>query len=278
MMNKNNMKTKIVLGLIMVLFASLVNAQDKGEINIPLSSPGGEGSLYVNVKHGNIKVTGTNRQDILIQYEAMKSNKDDCDHCDDDKEKDGLKRVSNGAVDLEAREDDNKVRITSDSWNKGLSLTIEVPNNFDLDLNGYNGGDINVNNIKGEVSLQNYNGSISALGISGSVSANTYNGEIIVTLNQVTAGVPMSFNTYNGDVDITFPSTMKGSLKMKTSRGEILSGFEMEVSKTEPIKKTDSKSGTYKVYLDDWVRADINGGGPEIVMKTYNDDIYIRKK
>ena len=88
----------------------------------------------------------------------------------------------------------------------------------------------------------------------------------------------MSFNTYNGDVDVTFPGSMKGSFKLKTSRGEILSGFDMAITKSEPIKKTNTKSGTYKVSLDDWVRGDVNGGGPEIVMKTYNNDIYIRKK
>lgn len=277
MINCKIMKTNIVLIIIIALLGTVANGQNSGEMNIPLSSPSQKGELYVNIKRGHIKVVGTNRQDVLINYEAMESNKD-CDSCDDDKNEDGLKRIGSGAVDLEAYESDNKVRVNSDSWNKGLSLIIQVPLNFDLDLNGYNGGDIIVENITGQVSLQNYNGSITANGISGSVSANTYNGEIRVVLYKVTDGVPMAFNTYNGNVDVTFPPSMKGSFKMKTSRGEILSGFDMKVAKAEPVKKTDTKSGTYKVYLDDWVRGDINGGGVEIVMKTYNDDIYIRKK
>ncbi|MDH5367861.1 MAG: DUF4097 family beta strand repeat-containing protein [Cyclobacteriaceae bacterium] len=272
------MKTNIFLGLIMMFLSGIINAQNKGEINVSLSNPDSKGSLYVNIKRANIKVQGTNRQDVLIQYEPM-ALAEDCDSCDDDrnKRKSELERISNNAVALEAVEDNNKVRISSDSWNKGFSLIIQVPRNFDLDINGYDGGDILVENVKGEVALQNYNGKISAIGISGSVSANTYNGKIIVTLKEVTLGVPMAFNTYNGDVDVTFPKSMKGSFKLKTSRGSILSAFDMEMRKPEPVEKTKNKSDTYKVYLNDWVKADLNGGGPEIVMKTYNNDIYIRK-
>jgi hypothetical protein len=33
-----------------------------------------------------------------------------------------------------------------------------------------------------------------------------------------------------------------------------------------------------KVVVNEWVKADINGGGPEFSMKNYNGDILIRKK
>ena len=88
----------------------------------------------------------------------------------------------------------------------------------------------------------------------------------------------MSFTTFNGDVDLTFPATLKATLKMKTEQGEILSGFDMNMIKTGPIQKKDTKSGTYKVVIDEWVKGDINGGGAEFTMKNYNGDIIIRKK
>ena len=95
---------------------------------------------------------------------------------------------------------------------------------------------------------------------------------------KVTNDIPMSFNTYNGDVDITLPASVKASLKLRSSRGEVYTGFDVVMSKAPPVKKTESESGTYKVYLDNWVKGDINGGGPEFTMKNYNGDIYIRKK
>lgn len=266
-------KTIMYMALALITAVGASFAQDKGQIVIPLSNPGSKGQLDVDVKRGSIIVKGTNRQDVLINYEALESK-----HEDKNKTKNGLQRISSGSIDLEAGENGNKVSIDSDSWNKGVTLTIEVPQNFDLNLDTYNGGDISVENITGEVILENYNGEISAKGISGSVSANTYNGEITIELLKVTANTPMSFTTYNGDVDITFPPSFKADLKLKTSGGEIYSGFEMAVTKTNPVKKTETKSGTYKVYLDDWVRGTINGGGPEVVMKNYNGDIYIRKQ
>ncbi|MEQ8424791.1 MAG: DUF4097 family beta strand repeat-containing protein, partial [Cyclobacteriaceae bacterium] len=124
----------------------------------------------------------------------------------------------------------------------------------------------------------NYNGEITARNISGSVVASTYNGDIKITFDKVNEGTPMSYSTYNGDIDITFPSAFKGTLKLKTERGEIFSGFDVNLVKSGPIQKKEVKSGTYRVVIDDWVRGDVNGGGPEFTMKNYNGDILIRKK
>jgi hypothetical protein len=65
---------------------------------------------------------------------------------------------------------------------------------------------------------------------------------------------------------------------MKTQQGEILSGFDMNVTRSGPVQKKDTKSGTYKVTIDDWVKGDVNGGGAEITLKNYNGDIILRKK
>ena len=65
---------------------------------------------------------------------------------------------------------------------------------------------------------------------------------------------------------------------MKTKQGEIYSGFDAQIQKASPVAKSESKTGIYKVTLDDWVKAEVNGGGPEISVQTYNGDIYLRKK
>ncbi len=65
---------------------------------------------------------------------------------------------------------------------------------------------------------------------------------------------------------------------MKSERGEIYTDFDVNLQKSGPVKKTETKSGTYKVTVDEWVRGDINGGGPEVVLKNYNGDMKIRKK
>lgn len=52
----------------------------------------------------------------------------------------------------------------------------------------------------------------------------------------------------------------------------------MNLIKSGPIQKKETKSGTYKVVIDEWVKGDVNGGGPEFTMKNYNGDIIVRKK
>lgn len=266
--------SKIIATLSFLLFAVSSMAQNAGEFPVPLSDPGKRGKLKAHLNSGSITVKGTARKDILVKYSSPK----DEDHDKNDNGRDGLKRISSGTMDLEVSENGNVVKAESDSWNNQINLEIEVPSGFDLEIKTYNDGDLFVYGVLGEVVLTNYNGEITAENISGSVVASTYNGEIKVTFDKVTEGTPMSFSTFNGDIDLTFPATIKASLKMKTERGEVLSDFDMALLKSGPIQKKDVNSGVYKVKIDDWVKGDINGGGPEFTMKNYNGDIKIRKR
>jgi len=261
----------------LVLFTAAAYAQESGEIPVPLSDPGKKGKLRVHINYGSITVKGTARKDILVKYSTAKDRNDE-DHHDERGNKAGLKRIGGGTLDLEISENSNAVKVTSDSWSNKLNLTLEVPNTMDLQLHTYNDGDIYISNIVGEIELTNYNGEITAENVSGSVVATTYNGEIKASFDKVTEGAPMSFVTYNGDVDLTFPASLKASLKMKTQQGEIMTGFDVKLSAAAPVQKSDTKGGTYKVTLDEWVRGDVGGGGPEFIMRNYNGDILVRKK
>lgn len=275
----------VTIGLILIT-TSITNAQGTNEFAVPLTDPSKRGKLKAHLNYGSITIKGTARKDVLVRYKTEEEHDEDDDkhqgrHDDDEdkpKSKDGMKRISGGGMDLEASESNNYVRVQSDSWNNKMNLEIEVPSGFDLEAHTYNDGDLMVTNIQGEVALTNYNGEITALNISGSVIATTYNGEIKVTFDKVSEATPMSYSTYNGDIDITFPAATKASFKMKTEQGEIYTGFDMNITSTGPKQVQDKKSGTFRVIIDDWKKGDINGGGPEITLKNYNGDIYIRKK
>ncbi|TRX56017.1 DUF4097 domain-containing protein [Fulvivirga sp. M361] len=252
-------------------------SQDNGEFTVPFTDPGKRGKIKVDIRKGSIDVIGSERKDILIRYSPAKykykvKNKEK----EKAKEKDGLKRISSGLTNLEVSEKNNYINVESDSWEKGIDLVFEVPKNIDLHVETYQYGDIFIKNIAGEVVADNYNGKIKAETISGSLVANTYNGSIKATFITVKPDTPMAFTTYNGDVDLSLPADFKASLKMKTSQGEIYSGFDFSAKETNRLKE-EKKSGTYKIYLEDWVRGDVNGGGPEIMIKNYNGDIYLRK-
>jgi len=281
----------ITLGLILIS-NSVVTAQSSNEFVVPLTNPAKKGKLKAHLNKGSITVKGTARKDVLVKYMIVDED-EDCDDCDENhnnnhngshneddrqKSKTGMKKIGGGGMDLEVVETDNYVKVESGSWNNKLNLEIEVPSGFDLEVHTYNDGDLMVANIQGELELTNFNGEITALNISGSAIATTYNGEIRITFDKVTENAPMSYSTYNGDIDITFPSTLKASFKMKTEQGEIYTDFDMNMESTGPVPVTEKKSNVYKVTIDDWKRATLNGGGPDITMKNYHGDIYIRKK
>lgn len=267
--------TLVSLGLLLIT-TSITSAQTaaSNEFTVPLGEPGKKGKLKAQINFGSISVKGTARKDILVKYTAPNNEEQD----KKTSTKDGMRRIGGGGMDLEVSVSGNTVKVGSDSWNNKLNLEIEIPSNMDLEVKTYNDGDLMVTNVQGELELTNYNGEITALNISGSVVATTYNGDVKVTFDKVTDGTPMSYSTYNGNIDLTFPTTLKATFKMKTEQGDIYSNFEVDFKSTGPVQKSDTKSGVYKVIVDEWKRGDVNGGGPEITMKNYNGDIYVRRK
>jgi len=285
----------MTLGLTMMT-SSIAWAQGGEEFTVPLSDPAKRGKLKAHLNYGSITVKGTARKDVLVRYKNAEDEEEETEEDEHDRDhnrqenrnnnanvnrdhpKTGLRKISGGGLDLEVTETSNLVKVTSDSWNTKINLEIEVPSGFDLDVHTYNDGDLMITNIQGQLELTNFNGAITALNISGSVVATTYNDEIRVTFDKITEGTPMSYSTFNGDIDVTFPATLKATVKLKTEQGDIYSNFDVDFKSSGPVQKQDSKSGVYKVTIDEWKRGEINGGGPEITMRNYNGDIYLRKK
>lgn len=275
---KQAMKPNYIITLL-TLLTTILFAQNDGDFTVPLSDPSKAGKLYVNIKNGSVIIKGTARKDVLVKY--TKVNEDDNNrnaNNDNDRNREGLKRISGGALDIEASEYQNTVKIVSENWNDGLTLTIEIPTNMNVEAMAYNDGEVEISNISGNLELTNYNGGITATNISGTVVAQTYNGDIKISFDKITPDTPMSFVNYNGDIDVTYPASLKATMKVKTKQGEIYTAFDGAVQKSNPVTKSDSKTGVYKVNIDDWTKIDINGGGPEFTMKSYNGDLYIRKK
>ncbi|MFK8009014.1 MAG: hypothetical protein AB8H03_21810 [Saprospiraceae bacterium] len=260
-----------VITLLFLSSAMTIFAQDFEEINVPLSNPNEKGFLKVEIHKGPIAITGTNRKDILIRYAAFgKSEKATLRNA-----KNGLKKLTIASIDLEISESDNRIKVNSDDWNRGLILEIEVPKTIDLKIESYNQGNLEIDNIEGNLELTSYNGSITATQISGSVIADTYNGKITVAFDRVQADEPMAFTNYNDGLDLTFPPDVKATFKINNKQGDVYTGFDMEMEKQKIEKKQGKKS--FKVQVGKWVVGKVNGGGAEITMENYNGDIYIRK-
>jgi DUF4097 and DUF4098 domain-containing protein YvlB len=181
-------------------------------------------------------------------------------------------------MDVSAVEKNNRITVNTESWKGNVNFVIKVPQtDATLKLSTVNNGDISINGVNGEIEVSNVNGAITLTNVSGSVVANTVNGEVKANLKSIDPKAPMAFSTLNGNVDITFPSTLKANVKMKSDRGDIFTDFDVEADKSQPAVKKTNSSGTYRINIESWVYGKINGGGPELLMKNMNGNIYIRK-
>lgn len=274
------MKNRAIIfinGIIALLLISLTaQSQEKEQMTIPLSDPSKAAKLTVGIVTGSIKVTGYSGKDIVIDAVVQEENQSK-----NRKERsDGMKRISvNRGFEITARERDNHVTVGVSNPNLDVNITVRVPTKCSLKLSTVNNGNIDVENVHGNHEISNVNGHIKMKSVAGSVLANTINEDIVVNFTDITANTPMAFTTLNGKVDVTFPANLRSNVKLKSDRGEVLSDFDIDIERTaaKVTQATDKDKGLYKIKKDDWTYGKINGGGAEIMMKSMNGDVYIRK-
>jgi hypothetical protein len=259
--------------MIAMLFAGKTQAQSevKDQMVVPLSAPGKSCKIKVEALYGSIKVVGYEGKDVLVEVEAEKKNEASSSSGG------GMKRIGGGGGEVTAQEDDNTVTI-----NTGLThvkmISVKVPaNTSEVEVSTVNDGNITVNDISAQMEINNVNGWIHCEGVSGSVVANTVNGDVIVGFKSINPQAAMAFSTLNGKVDVTFPAGLKAKVKLKAEQGDIFSDFDVAVEKGQTTAEKTGGDHMYKIAIEDWVYGSINGGGPEVMMKTTNGNVYVRK-
>jgi hypothetical protein len=277
------------LALLVLFMVTGVSAQSetKEQLTVPLSDPGKPYKLDVGLVNGSIKVVGYEGKDILIDVqsgsEKPRKNKEgvnvNVNGNKDHGSTTGMKRInSNSGLDVSAEEKNNKVTVHSDSWKGAITLIIKVPQNASsIKLRTVNDGDISVSNVSGELEISNVNGAIRLTDISGSAVANTVNGNVVVNFKNIDSKAAMAFTSLNGNVDVTFPAGLKANLKLKSDMGEMFTDFDIEADKSQPKVNKTNQAGMYRLNIENWVYGKIGGGGPEMMMKNMNGNIYIRK-
>jgi len=287
----NRLKINGLLFLLLFSAQLLAQSSQPEQLTVPLSNPGKPYSLKVFLARGTLKIIGYNGKDILVNADKpdssdrkemdRKRNREAFwkDNNNDNGEIEGMRRLSNsGSYEITAKENDNNVSINANSPNRDVPLTIRIPQDVKLKVVKTNGEMVKIDNVKGELEVSNTNGNILLTNIAGSVVANTTNGNITTSFSSVNAQATMAFTTFNGNVRVDFPAGMKANLKLNSERGEIYTDFDIDIDNSHPQANSTSKEkGIYKISKTNTIYGKINGGGPEIFMKTYNGNIYIKK-
>ncbi|MGD0753863.1 MAG: DUF4097 family beta strand repeat-containing protein [Bacteroidales bacterium] len=272
------MKKMRIAGLVLLsLFVGTKSFGQTGsteQLTVPLSSPGKSYSLKVHLVSGSIKVASSDGKDIIINVIPRDGDNEEGSNAVEN----GMKRIStHGSYEVTAKEADNNVTVNTGNPNKAIDLELKIPQDVKLQIGTVNDGEIVVDNVRGELEVNNVNDKITLTNISGSVVANTVNGDVNVTFKAVDPKAPMAFSTLNGDVNVTLPADTKANLKLKSDNGDVYSDFDIDIDKTPAKIDKTTEPGLYKIKKDDWVLGKINGGGPEMMMKNMQGNIYVKK-
>ncbi len=267
-------RIKSIITILSMICFLQANAQetDKGQMEIALTNPGKSYKLKVSLLDGSVKLTAHSGSNIIVDVTAHEGKSKPA------KEAGGMKRIGGSTgFEVKAKENNNEVEISNSNVMKKIDLDIKVPANGNFQVKLINNGDIEIVNVQGELELSNINGAIRLSGVRGSAVANTINGEIIARFQSVSPDKAMAFSTLNGKIDVSFPADIKANMKLRSDYGEVYSDFDVALEKNAaPVSKTQS-NGLYKISKDAWLNGKINGGGPDIMLKTSMGSIYLRK-
>ena len=244
------------------------------QVTVPLSDPSRPGVIDISLVQGSIIVRGANRKDVAVvaRPEADRPGRRD------DPDASGLRRIPQTAG-YRITEEGNRIKMSSDSPNRGITFEIEAPARTNLKLSTVNGGSILVENVDGDIEVSNVNGSVTLNGVAGSVIAGTTNGSVRATLTRVTDARDMAFTSLNGSVDVTLPPTTKANLRLRSNHGEVYSDFDVQLAPPAAPAVEEARTGNrrYRINRTRSIIGTINGGGPEFELRTFNSNVYVRK-
>ncbi|HMF90380.1 MAG TPA: DUF4097 family beta strand repeat-containing protein [Candidatus Angelobacter sp.] len=289
-MHLHNNRYVVVFAIIVVLMFGedwLFAASPEGDrVVVPIADATRPVQVRAHLLNGSITVKGYDGKEVIVEAKVREGDgrgegEGHGRGRGEGRGNEGMKRVPMSSTGLSIEAENNQVRVSTDSVNHTVDLTLTVPVHSSLSLHTVNDGNISVTGVEGELDVNDINGEVTLKNISGSAVAHALNGRVLVTFNRVDPQKPMAFSSMNGDIDVTFPADLKANLSMRSDRGDVYSDFDIQLQTLAPqattVEDNRGKGGKYVVKVEKTVRGTINGGGPEIQFKNFNGSIYIRK-
>ncbi len=191
---------------------------------------------------------------------------------------------SGAAFHFELSGDGSDARLTGEAsgWlgmlsSGNVSVRIKIPAEFSVDLTTA-GGAIQIDDVDGDVRARTSGGSVEISEVTGEVEARTSGGHVHVH----DVGGPVFARTSGGRISVRFNDRAEGDIE--TSGGSI----EVEVEEGVGIELDASTSGG-RVSIDSELRVSgtisrsrvqgkINGGGPELRLRTSGGNVRLRMR
>jgi DUF4097 and DUF4098 domain-containing protein YvlB len=149
--------------------------------------------------------------------------------------------------------------IAGTSVSMSVTYEVTVPRTMDLQIENTNGA-IEASEVRGSHHIETTNGRIILARCAGDVDASTTNGSIEAELTAINAGRGVRLETTNGGIHARLPRAFAARVDAANTNGSIESDLPIAVSGSQ---SKHSLHGT------------INGGGPELRLRTTNGSIHI---
>ena len=243
--------------LVLVGTAGLLSAADSKDIHktFPLDS---HGHVTIDTYKGSIRVSTWDRNEIDVAVRI---------------EEDGdvfAQSVKRADVHFSASASD--IRMTSDNqWSFFLvdgvaplyHYTVHMPKTASLRIKDYK-SESEISDLAADLEVNTYKGSVQLRNFSGGLTANTYKGDIRADFAAVKA--PVRIETYKGDVDLRIPRDSGFNLSTDMGRR----GGDPDNDFARFVRTSDSRDRIH--------RSQVNGGGPEVRLRTYKGEFRLRAR
>jgi hypothetical protein len=143
---------------------------------------------------------------------------------------DGLRSLNEPRLVIDAA--DGRIAVKQPTPERGnfrsAEITVLVPVQCNLELVMLRGGDIDVSQVEGEISITNLNGSVALKEVAGAALVNASNGAIEASFRAVADDLDLQFMTLNGSVELCMPETFSAHLALFTEGDPILTDFDVQ--------------------------------------------------
>jgi hypothetical protein len=237
--------------------AGILSAADSKDIHraFPLDS---RGHVTIDTYKGSIRVSTWDRNEIDVAVRI---------------EEDGeifAQSVKRADVRFDASPSD--VRITSENqWTffpvDGVAplyhYTVRMPRTASLRIKDYK-SDSDISDLAADFEVQTYKGSVQLRNHAGGLTVNTYKGDIRAEFAAVTA--PVRIDTYKGSVDLRIPRDSHFDLSTDLGRR----GGDPDNDFAQYVRTSNSRDRIH--------RSQVNGGGPEVRLRSYKGEFRLRAR
>lgn len=252
-------------------------------------------TVDIQISGGNITIAGSDRSDLQFNLDMVF--KSDSESEAEEMEKDVTRVVKKQGDTLVIKvEYDRSFWESAVSRHRGVHFdaSLELPS--ELAANAHtNGGNVDVSNQNNKVKVSTNGGNIRINDTKGELNAHTNGGNIVVSgqfgpadlrtnggnISILATNASIDAHTNGGNIDAVFSDGLTDRSKLTTNRGNITASLPQDYAfDLKAVSPTDGVRYNYDGALKGEIKnkkidAAVNGGGPLLSLKTYGGQIEI---